>query len=133
MFAVSDVLYQAIIAAVVTVLLAWMNLRALSEARKDASLKDEKLAELKKTGDATYAFQNHAMGLQKKALAVASRALSEMKPGDNVLAEAAKIAEQEYRDHIEGQARVDAQMLITAAETRAMNLVMEQQKEKRDA
>lgn len=132
-FALSDVLYQAIIAAVVTTLLAWMNLRAMKEARRDAMLKDEKLNDIAKTADATYSFQNHAMGLQKKALAVASRALSEGRPENAVLREAADIAEKDYADHMEGQARVDAQMLITAAELKARELIMERDKTESEA
>jgi hypothetical protein len=109
-----NILAQALIAACVTIVLAYMQHRAaikVEEVRvslqRETALAALKLDEIAKVGQATHMLCNSAMMAQKRLLAVSARALASKTgtPEDNL---AADVAEKELRDHTAKQAAVDA-------------------------
>ncbi len=125
LLAVSDVVWQAAIGAIVTIVLAWMQQRtkdAVQKAAEEAAAKvnevkvalvdttamtDEKLDSIVKTGTAIHTLVNSAMGEQKRLLAVTSRAKADL-TRDPVDIVAAEVAEQSHREHVKKQSRLDA-------------------------
>lgn len=94
----------------------------LATQSKTLAVQDRKLDNAAILGQATYTFQNHAMGLQKKALMVACEAKAKLDPTPENQKEA-KLAKQDYMDHQSGQAKVDAQALISRAEEQARKVL----------
>lgn len=92
--AVSDVVWQAIIAAVVTLALAWMNSR---------------LGKIAKTAEKVHTLVNSAMGSQLKLNAVATRRLAIL-TNSPVDVDAAAVAEKALKEHEAKQATVDAKL-----------------------
>lgn len=137
LLAVSDQVWLALITlgtGIVTVagatLTGWIAFRQkmldkkLDHQQNTLDGQDRKLDNVAIVAQATYTFQNHAMGLQKKALAIACRSKAEItntaadkKEADN--------AENDYLEHQRGQAKVDAQALITRAEEQARKVLQE--------
>jgi hypothetical protein len=121
LLAVSDVVYQAIIAAVVVLVPAYFAHRAAERAKVAAVKVDEvkqdlqstdakqdaKLDEITKTGDAIHTLVNSAMGQQLKVAAVALRRIADITkhPDD---AAAAELAEKGLREHEVKQQVVDS-------------------------
>lgn len=135
--AVSDQVWLALItlgtglvATLGAVLTGYLALRhkamdqKLDDQQKTLERQDRKLDNQAILAQATYTFQNHAMGLQKKTtmLACQARALAEPTPENQ---REAKDAEQAYVDHQAGQAKVDAQALIIRAEEQARKVLEE--------
>jgi hypothetical protein len=116
--AVSDVVWQAVIAAVVTCVLAYMNQRtksAVATTAKDAAAKvDEVKTTLETTTTNTdgklntiHTLVNGAMTDQMRLLAVALKRAADMS-GDPEDIKAAELAEESYRRHRARQAAVPA-------------------------
>lgn len=127
LLAVSDVVWQAIIAAVLAMFMAAMKLHTDRLTRIDNRDTQEKLGEIKIVTKATYAFQNHAMGIVKKALAVSTALRAETTGKAQDIAEAEQAA-KEWADHQVGQAKVDAQVILLAAAEEAKKVLMEASK-----
>jgi nitrogen fixation/metabolism regulation signal transduction histidine kinase len=120
----SDIVWQALIAAGVTLVLAWMNQRtknAVTSAADKAATKVEevkdtleshneasadKLAEMAEVGEATHTLVNSAMGAQLRLHAATARALAEQThlPAHTA---AADLAEKLLAQHEAKQRRVD--------------------------
>ena len=88
MIAVSDIVWQAIIGGIVTLLLAWMNLR---------------LGRIAKTGEKTHALVNSASLVQLRLYAVSARRIAELTNSEVDLA-AALAAEKLVSDQEAKQA-----------------------------
>lgn len=91
MIAMSDLVWQAIIAGIVTLALAWMNLR---------------LGKIAKTAESVHTLVNSAMGSQLKLNAVATQRLAIL-TGSPVDVEAANVAEKALKSHESKQATED--------------------------
>lgn len=106
LLAVSDVVWQAIIAAVVTLALAYMNQRtknAVVEAAVSANnYKKDTDDQLK----VIHALGNSQMGAQKRLLAVTARAKAHI-TNDPIDVKAAEAAETELASHEVRQASAD--------------------------
>lgn len=132
--AVSDQVWLALITAVTgiaaTIGAILTALIAYRQKSLDAKVSAE-LKEISKDTKATYAFQNHQMGVALKGVAVASRAKAEITKRNGGYNETdlanAEAAEKAYAEHEQGQRRVDAQALITRAEEQARKLLEKQQ------
>lgn len=129
--AVSDVVWQALIALVLAVFMGLMKMHTDKQTRDDAREQRaeaahaaRELKEIKTVGQATYAFQNHAMGIVKKALAVSTRTRADATHDVKDIAEA-EAAEKEWVDHQAGQAKVDAQVVLLEAAERAKEVIRE--------
>lgn len=83
MIAISDIVWQAIIGGVVTLLLAWMNLR---------------LGKIAKTGKETHALVNGNSIIQLRLYAISARRIAELTNSEADLA-AALAAEKLLSDH----------------------------------
>ena len=88
MIAVSDIVWQAIIGGIVTLLLTWMNLR---------------LGRIAKTGEKTHALVNSASLVQMRLYAVSARRIAELTNLETDLA-AALAAEKLVEEHEAKQA-----------------------------
>ena len=133
LLAVSDVVWQAAIAGFVTLVLAYMSQRtkaAVDVAASDAAKKvkdvkntldtvtaerdehaekqDKKLEDIAKVGTAVHALVNSAMGAQLKIGALALRRVADDHKGNPDDQAAADVAEKALKDHIAGQAIIDA-------------------------
>jgi hypothetical protein len=115
----SDVFWQALIAGIVTVVLATITaMTGLLAARKVEAVKvtlatatsatKAQLDGIADVGHKTHTLVNNAMGVQLKLNAVISRRLAGM-TGESADIEAAKAAESLYAEHMAKQAKVDAQ------------------------
>lgn len=129
---IGDVVYQALIGAVVTIVLAWMQFRVkatiestakaaavkaeevkevLEEATETTDKKLQGLAEVaeeaKKTGDAIHVLVNSSMMAQLKISAVALRRIADLTKHAGDIA-AAELAEKLLHEHEKKQAAVDA-------------------------
>jgi hypothetical protein len=132
-FAVSDVVYQALIAAAATVILAYLQMRtraSVQDAAAEASAAsghaagaarevrrtlqdntaatDGKLAGLATVAAATHALVNNNMAVQLRLNAVLARRLAEL-TGDPEDARAADLAERLAAEHAAKQDGVDRQ------------------------
>jgi hypothetical protein len=111
---VGDVVWQALIAGVVTVLIGWMQARTKSAVDESAKQADAQAAAtgakmdgLAKVADATHTLVNSNFGVQLKISALALHRVAELTghPDDKA---AAEIAEKAYQEHLAKQAVVDA-------------------------
>ncbi len=125
LFAVSDVVWQALIAAVVTIILAVMQRRTQNMVQRtadDASAKvdqvkadlntstaekNAKLDNLTQLSEKTHALVNSAMGAQLRLTAETARAKAEVTK-DPIDMVAAGTAERLYKEHQVKQAKADA-------------------------
>lgn len=102
----SDIFWQALIAGVVTLVLAWMNTRngqKTEEVKKTlesaTTSTDSKLGEI-------HTLVNNNFGVQLKIAAVALRRVAKLTKNKEDIA-AARTAEVAYKDHMDKQAVVD--------------------------
>lgn len=133
LFALGDIVYQAFIAGVVTMVMAYMAQRAsakaeevkLALARSDVAAAqraaelahtvgaiaqeyDHKLTAIAKTGEAVHVLVNSNMAIQLKLNATVTRRLANM-THDETDGIAADLAEQLFHEHERKQKQVDAQ------------------------
>lgn len=120
---VGDQVWLAVIALIGTIFggVLTIMLEVIRRRQNEAEKKIDKQVIL---AEATYTFQNHAMGLQKKALAIACRSKADLTRDAVDIADAVN-AEREWAEHQKGQAKVDAQALLTRAEEQARKVLQE--------
>ncbi len=118
LFAVSDVVWQALIAAAMTIIMAYMSQRTKDAVAKTADAAAGKAEEVKTTLAAATAQQdgkldrihtlvNSNMGVQLRMTAELARWKAVQTRDPKHIAEAEN-AERLYREHVEKQAAVDA-------------------------
>jgi hypothetical protein len=128
LLAVSDIVWQALIAAGVTVVLAWIGRRAQIAATSAETKTEEvkttlkatnaevgdKLDGIAKVGEATHVLVNNNMAIQLRLNAVLARRLADAPgatPADRAAADA---ADRLLAEHLAKQDRVDATALTNA-------------------
>lgn len=120
LFAVSDVVWQALIGAAVTLVLARMAQRAarkveevkttLSETTKET---DKKLDSIARVGEMTHDLCNSAMLEQKRMHMVKCEAAAQETPSAVNIAEA-RVAKETYDEHKSKQEQMDAKSKVGA-------------------
>lgn len=106
MFAISDVIWQAIIAGVVTIVLSIMSNRTKTAVQSSSDVAVEKLDGIAKTGEKTHTLVNSNMGAQLKLGAELARWKADREPTQQNK-DAADLAEQRLKEHEGKQAIVD--------------------------
>ena len=120
LFAVSDVVWQALIAAVVAIYLEWSRRKTAEKVQEVANKQEKaeekndkttaavvgKLNDMAEVGTATHALCNSGMRAQKQLLATAARALAS-RSGNTEDEEAAAEAERDLREHDKKQRKTD--------------------------
>lgn len=96
------ILWQAIIAAIVTISLAYLQRNTDAKVERT----NEKVDRVEKTGASTHALVNSKFGAVLRALAANLRNTAN-RTGDPADIKAANEAEQDYKDHQAGQKRAD--------------------------
>lgn len=102
----SDVTWQAIIAAVVTIVLAYLQQRNKNAAAADTAKVEAKVEEVSKIAVSTHAVVNGKMALQLQRNATVTRRLATLtkEPADII---AAELAEKLYHEHMAKQTLAD--------------------------
>ncbi len=112
-FAVSDVVWQSIIAAICTIILGYFQYRAaqkVKEVKRDLDVHNEAVGghmeEMARVGRSTHALVNSAMAAQLRLAAMKARALADVQPTKDNIRDA-ELAETLLVEHIRKQEVAD--------------------------
>ena len=102
---VPDTVWNALIAAVVTIVLGWLHERAAQRAEqvrldliKSAAVTDHKLEDIAATGKAVHTLVNSSMSAQLKVAMIALQRIAHLTKDPEDIA-AAEAAEKLYKEH----------------------------------
>lgn len=123
LWGISDVVWQALIAAAVTIILAWMQQRAANRVSEVKTTLQQSNTRQEGKLDDIHRLVNKPLATALKAVALAYRERAERPgatEGDKVAADA---AERDYREHERKQALVDAASMqrLETAKTKGEN------------